>query len=122
MPFDPFGLEKVHENVERAIRDNEPGHAQSDVSGVLVSYIRNDFPGGFYHAPMSSQMKAAEMLDEMMVDVARGEGMASPATFHRSQLEWAITNRRRYPERWVKKHKEATLLEALSENRPELFV
>ena len=122
MPFDPFGLEETHETVREAIKARKIGFAQSDIDGVLVSYIRHDFPGGLYHAPMDPKKKANEILEEMMIDVARGEGAASDGTFDLAQLEWAIKDRRKYPTHWVKKHKEAELLQSLRETRPDLFV
>lgn len=122
MSFDFLKLEEKHKEVRKAVDDDEPGHAQSEVGDVLVSYIRHAFPGGFFHAPMHPQKSANEIIDEMMVDVARGDGIASKATFDLSQVKWAIADRRKYPEHWVKKHKEANLLEQLVGERPELFV
>ena len=122
MPFDPFRLDETHEKVREAIQARKIGFAQSDVGGVLVSYVRHEFPGGLYHAPMVPQKRANEILEDMMIDVARGEGIASDRTFDLAQLEWAIKDRKKYPTHWVKKHKEAELLLALQEERPDLFV
>ncbi len=35
--FDPFGVLKHHEDIRRRIANDEPGYAQSDVDGQIVS-------------------------------------------------------------------------------------
>ena len=71
MPFDFLKLEEKHKEVRKAVEDGEPGHAQSEVGDVLVSYIRHAFPGGFFHAPMHPQKSANEIIDEMMAPAAK---------------------------------------------------
>ena len=67
-------------------------------------------------------MKYHDMLQEMIVDVASGEGIASPRVFRRSLVNWMIDDRRAYPKKtWPKKDAEANRLETLLTNRPELF-
>lgn len=122
MSLDIFILNKVHEEVREAIRDGKAGYAQGAQGDTKVSYIRDHFPGGLYHAPLFPQPSATQILVELMLDAARGEGEATSRVFERSDAEWAIKDRRRYPEHWLKKHVEADLLERLLADSPELFV
>lgn len=111
MTFDPFGIEAYHEDVRQRIARGEEGLAQSDVSGATVSFDADGHPGSITYGPYLS-LSATEILDEMIVDVARGEGVASNRTFDRDRVRWMIADRRKYPARWTKKHKQADDLEA----------
>ena len=74
------------------------------------------------HAPLHG-MKAHDIMQEIIVDVPRNEGLASPMTFRRSFVHWMIDDRRAFPKgTWPKKHAEADRLQALLGNRPELFI
>ena len=119
--FDPFGVLKHHEGVRKRIADGEPGYAQSDVGGQIVSYDGSQYPGVITHAsPLP--MSISEVIEEMILDVARDEGIASPKTFPRSRAEWMIKDRRAHPSHWKKKHKEADLVAQLLNSQPSLFV
>ena len=81
----PFGVEGYHALVRRKIDAGVEGYAQSDVRGVLVSYdAGTGLPGGITHGgfldPRSVGIK--DIIDEMVLDVARGEGVASDRTLH----------------------------------------
>lgn len=94
MPFDPFGLREYHENVTRRIRDKEPGLAQSwigdSLGGALVSLEAGRLAGGPTHANLT------EVMDELMLDVARGEGAATSGAFSLKRIELMIENRERW--------------------------
>ena len=121
--FDHADIEEKHAAVRRAIHDGEPGYAQSDVSGTMVSlHLDGGFNTQLTHLPLNG-MKAHDIIEEMIVDVASSEGIASRHSFRRSLVDYMIDHRRAYPEHiWPKKHAEADRLQALLANRPELFV
>jgi len=113
MPFDPFGLEEYHAKVREKIAGREPGWAQSQIGRVLVSYRRGrGFTGAHGLGDPRNDPFLHDVLDEMLIDVARGEGIASPATFDRDYVERAIEDRRLFPDHWTKKHRQADLLES----------
>ncbi len=107
MNFDPFGVDRHHEEVRRRIADGQHGLAQSVVGDVLVSY---EVGKSITHGPVLDR-SIQSILDEMILDVARGEGIAGPETFARSRVQFAIEDRREYPKHWAKKHAEADLLQ-----------
>ncbi|WPZ32728.1 hypothetical protein T8K17_15925 [Thalassobaculum sp. OXR-137] len=107
MRFDPFGIDEHHANIRDRISRGDPGLAQSIVGDVLVSY---EVGQSITHGPVLDRT-IQSILDEMIVDVARGEGIASPQTFSRTRIRFAIDDRREYPAHWTKKHAEADLLE-----------
>jgi hypothetical protein len=119
MPFDPFGLREYHENVTRRIRDKEPGLAQSwigdSLGGALVSLEAGRLAGGPTHANVT------EVMDELMLDVARGEGAATSGAFSLKRIELMIENRERWYDPWGKGKAEAALLSQLRASQPELF-
>ncbi len=121
--FDPFGIEKYHEEVLEKIERNEPGYAQSEVGSQIVSYNAHGFPGSITHAhPFADPRRdIGSIMEELILDVAAGDGRASDQTFSHSRIEWMIKDRRAYPKRWTKKHRQAELLEKLLANRPEVF-
>lgn len=115
MPLDLYGIEEYHEDIRRRIGENEPGLVQSVVGDVLVSWDRNSFwKGPTYSRDPYGRPDPAAILDEMIVDVARGEGIASDRTFNRSRIVWMVEDREAYPDepRWAKKRNEALLLRA----------
>jgi hypothetical protein len=75
-----------------------------------------------YHLGLEG-MKTHDIMQEILVDVAGGEGLASPKTFRRSFVNWMIDDRRAFPKgTWPKKHAEADRLQTLLSAHPELFV
>jgi hypothetical protein len=119
MPFDPFGIREYHENVARRIRDKEPGLAQSwigdSLGGALVSLEAGRLTGGPTHANLT------EVMDELMLDVARGEGGATSRAFSLKRIELMIENRERWYDPWGKGRAEAALLAQLLASKRELF-
>lgn len=108
MPFDPWGIEDHHKQVRERIQHLEHGLAQSVVGDVMVSY---EVGHSITHGPVLD-LPLIAILDEMILDVARGEGVAGPKTFMKSAVRFAIENRRAYDPSWVKKHKEAEDIES----------
>ena len=121
--WDPFGIEKLHDDVRREIRDKVQGRAQSDISGTMVSLVlEKDGDPKFFHIGLNG-MKHNDIMQEMIVDVASNEGLASDKTFRKSFVAWMIEDREAYPEGvWPKKHAEAKRLQALLDGRPDLFI
>jgi hypothetical protein len=121
--WDPFGIEKLHDTVRKEIGDKVEGRAQSDISGTMVSLVlEKDGDPKFFHIGMNG-MRHNDIMQEMIVDVASDEGLASSRTFRRSFVAWMIDDRRAYPKGvWPKKHAEADRLQALLDDRPDLFV
>lgn len=108
MPFDPFGIDAYHAKVRENIAGGLEGFAQSEVDDILVSY---EVGHSITHGPVLSK-PIAKILDEMILDVARGEGVAGPKTFLTSRVRFAVDDRREFPEHRLKKHKEADDIEA----------
>jgi hypothetical protein len=119
--WDPFGIEKIHKDTYQAIEDKKEGYAWSDVSGTTVSLHFDGWQTKLYHLPLDG-MRHRDIVQEIIVDVASDEGLASDKTFRRSFVEWMIDERRAFPRGFVKQHAEAARLEALVKNRPGLFV
>ena len=109
--FDPFETERYHDTVRRRIQNGEPGLAQSEVDNVLVSYDREGSPGSMTYSGFL-EMSVREILDEIILNIARGEGIASESTFDRGRVEWMIDDRRQRPESFDELHAEADLLES----------
>ena len=121
--WDPYGIDKIHQEVRQAIKQGVEGYAQSDVSGTMVSmHLEGGWHTKLYHIGLDG-MRTHDIMQEVLVDVARDDGSASPRTFRRSFAQWMIEDRRAYPAgTWPKKHAEADRLEALLEKRPNLFI
>lgn len=121
--FDHAAIEERHAAVRRAIHDGKPGYAQSDVSGTMVSlHLEGGFNTELTHLPLNG-MKPHEIIQEMIVDVASSEGIASRHTFRRTLVHFMIDERRAFPAPiWPKKHAEADRLQVLLTNRPDLFI
>ncbi len=117
MPYDPFSVDRYHEEIRQKIENREPGYAQSEIGEVLVSFKAHGFPRGLTHGRFLSQSEP-EILDEMIVDVARGEGHASDGTFRRNRIDFMISDREAYADHWKKKHAEAALLRDFYLNGP----
>ncbi|MEM9059942.1 MAG: hypothetical protein AAGD13_05725 [Pseudomonadota bacterium] len=97
-------LDHYHRTVRHRIISDEPGWAQGEITGVLVSYNRTQ---GLTAAPVPRNA-----LDELLVDVAREEGIASPGTFSRAYVRQRIDELRMRPAWTLKSHRQAHLLEA----------
>ncbi|MEL7470116.1 MAG: hypothetical protein AAFN27_16810 [Pseudomonadota bacterium] len=97
-------IDHHHRAVRRRIIGDVPGWAQTEIAGNLVSYSRTE---GITGAPAPGNALA-----EMLVDVARDEGIASPGTFSRSFVAQRIDDLRRRPAWALKAHRQAHLLEA----------
>jgi hypothetical protein len=119
--WDPFGIEKIHQEVSQAINDKKDGYAQSDVSGATVSLYFDDCQTRLYHQPLDG-MRHRDIVQEIIIDVASKEGLASDKTVRHSFVNWMIDDRRAYPKRFAKQHAEADRLETLVKDRPDLFV
>ena len=121
MPFDPFKIHEHHEKVRQLIENDEPGYAQSEIGSTLVSYDATEMPGVMTASPIGPGKGNEEILEEMILDIALDEGIASKQVFAKFRVEWMIRHRRMHPSRWKKKHREAEMLSQLVANRPELF-
>lgn len=121
--WDPFGIEQLHAKLREEIGGKVEGRAKSDISGTMVSLIvKDDGQPKFYHIGVDG-MRHHDVMQEMIVDVASGEGMATARTFRKSFVDWMIDDRRAYPKAaWPKKHAEAERLRMLVEERRDLFV
>lgn len=109
MPF--AGVNKFHKSVRKKIKKGEPGWAQSDIQGTIASYNRKIGWTGTGLALSPTNPFLHDQMEEMLVDVARDEGIASPETFNRDFVVRLIEGLRLYP-RWNRKpHKKAELLE-----------
>lgn len=115
-------IQKTHKEVREAIDASVAGHAQSDVSGTLVSLRVSKYGNPkLVHAPM--EMKHFDIVDEMILDVATDKGRATAQTFRTSFVKRKIKERRAFDrDRFPGKHDEADRLEALRVRRPELFI
>jgi len=107
MPLDPFGIDQYHDSVLERIDRGEKGLAHSRVGNVRVSY---EVGKSITHGPVIDRT-IQSILDEMILDVARGDGKAGPETFAHSRVRFAIDNRREFPADWKEMHAEADLLE-----------
>ena len=111
MPFDPFHSQAYHADLRQRIQNGESGLAQSEVGDVLVSYENGSIThGGWIEKPVKDLLR--DIVDEIIIDVARGEGICGPATFLRSRVVFMIEDRRLFADHWKKKQKEANDLEA----------
>lgn len=119
MPFDPFGIQRYHEDVRERIGRGEPGLAQSFVGRELVSFEVDEKGWGHLQGNVPAGVDAVE---EMILDVARHEGIASSAVFAAARVAWMIRDREAWPSDVPKKHQEAALLRQLVQRRPELFI
>jgi hypothetical protein len=119
MPFDPFGVHKYHQTVRDRIQQGDPGLAQTFIGNALASYEIDESGWGHFTGDIPVGIDATE---ELILDVARDEGIASSRVFSMARVNWMISDRQAYPAHFPKKHVEAALLRQLVEKRPELFV
>ena len=111
--FDPFGIQDYHDQIRMRIDAGEPGFAQSFVGEVMVSYEAASFRGPiFAYNPLgfSLPLHSSAILEELILDVARGEGIASPTTFRRMRVERMIEDRQAFPSAYPKMRRQAELL------------
>jgi hypothetical protein len=111
--FDPFSIHQYHDQVRAKIALGEPGFAQDVVNDVLVSYEAASFRGPIYaYDPVAFGVppRLSVILDEIILDVARAEGIASPRTFSRARVERLVEDLRSFPATYIKPHRRADLL------------
>jgi hypothetical protein len=114
MLFDPFAIHDYHDKVRAKIEAGEPGYAQSVVNEVLVSYESASFRGPVYAydiAAFGTTARVSAILDEMIIDVARSEGIASPRTFSRARVERLVADLLSFPVTYLKPRRRAELLQ-----------
>ena len=114
MPFDPFGIQEYHDEIRSRIEAGEPGYAQTYVGDIMVSFEAASFRGpvfAFNPLGFSLYPNNHSLLEELIVDVARQEGMASPRTFRRVRIERMIEDRQAYPAAYPKMRRQAELLQ-----------
>jgi hypothetical protein len=121
--FDPLAIHEYHDRVRAKIGAGELGFAQSVVKEVMVSYESASFRGPIYgYDPVAfgTTPRASAILEQMIIDVARGEGIASPRTFSRARVERLITDLQSFPATYLKPRRRAELLHAfyLAEGAP----
>ena len=123
MSFDPFAIHEYHDKVRAKIEAGEPGYAQSVINEVLVSYESASFRGpiwGYDPVAFGTTLRASAILEQMIIDVARGEGIASPRTFSRARVERLVADLQSFPATYLKPRRRAELLHAfyLAEDAP----
>jgi hypothetical protein len=111
--FDPSAIHEYHDKVREKIDAGEPGFAQSVVDDVMVSYEAASFRGpvwGYDPVAFGTAPRLSAMLEEMILDVARGEATASPRTFSRARIERMVADLHSFPATWLKPRRRAELL------------
>jgi hypothetical protein len=114
MSFDPFAIHDYHDKVRAKIEAGEPGYAQSVVNEVMVSYESASFRGPIYAydvVAFGTTARVSAILEEMIIDVARGEGIASPRTFSRARVERLVADLLSFPVAYLKPRRRAVLLQ-----------
>lgn len=114
MLYDPFGVLRHHEEVRLKIQAREPGYAQSVIGDVMVSFEAASFHGPvFAHFPLvmgGLLTRTTDVIDQLILDVARGDGIASPYCFSRARVERIVNDFKSYPENYLKLHRKAQIL------------
>ena len=123
MSFDPSAIHEYHDNVRAKIEAAEFGYAQSVVDDVMVSYESASFRGpiwGYDPLAFGTPPRVSAVLEQMIIDVARGEGIASPRTFSRARVERLVADLRSVPATYLKPRRRAELLHSfyLAEDAP----
>lgn len=121
--FNPSAIHEYHDKVRAKIEAGEYGFAQSVVNEVMVSYESASFRGPIYgYDPVAfgTTSRVSAILEQIIVDVARGEGVASPRTFSRARVERLVADLRSFPATYLKPRRRAELLYAfyLAESAP----
>ena len=115
MSFDPLAIYEYHDKVRAKIEAGESGFAQSVLDDVMVSYESASFRGPMYgYDPIAfgTTPRVSAMLEKMIIDVARGEGIASPRTFSRARVERLVADLQSFPPTYLKPRRRAELLHA----------
>lgn len=113
MSFDPAAIHEYHDKVREKIEAGELGFAQSVVDDVMVSYEAASFRGpvwGYDPVAFGTPPRLSAMLEQMILDVARGEAIASPRTFSRARIERMVADLHSFPATWLKPRRRAELL------------
>lgn len=107
-----WGIDEYHAAVRVKIAKHEPGWAQSEVDGVLFSHhpARGFTSAEPVHKALD-EPRAREVYDKMLVDVARGEGLASPKSFCRDYVKRLIKGLRVFPDCRTDKQRRADMLQ-----------
>jgi hypothetical protein len=121
--FDPSAIYDYHDKVRAKIEAGEFGFAQSVMNEVMVSYESASFRGPIYgYDPVAFGMtpRLSAILEQMIIDVARGEGIASPRTFSRARVERLIADMQSFPANYLKPRRRGELLHSfyLAEGAP----
>lgn len=116
----------MHEDVLGKIEQGQPGYNQAhilfdppplgaDEIRYMVSYEWG-LPGRLTHAAVMFEPESwsdRRILDRIILEVAKGQGRASPQTFLKSRIAYMIEDARSFPKAsWASKHQTADLLEA----------
>ena len=113
MSFDPAAIHEYHDKVREKIEAGEPGFAQSVVDDVMVSYEAASFRGpvwGYDPVALGTPPRLSAMLEQIILDVAKGEAIASPRTFSRARVERMVADLHSFPATWLKPRRRAELL------------
>lgn len=113
MSFDPSAIHEYHDKVREKIEAGEVGFAQSVVDDVMVSYEAASFRGpvwGYDPVAFGTPPRLSAMLEQMILDVARGEAIASPRTFSRARVERMVADLHSFPSTWLKPRRRGELL------------
>ena len=100
MSFDPSAIHDYHDKIRAKIEAGEIGFAQSVVNDVMVSYECASFRGPIYgYDPVAfgTPPRVSAILEQMIIDVARSEGIASPRAFSRAPVERLVADLRSFP-------------------------
>ena len=121
--FDPAAIHEYHDKVRAKIDAREPGFAQSVVDDVMVSYEAASFRGpvwGYDPVALGTPPRLSAILEQIIIDVARGEGIASPRTFSRARVERLVADLQSFPTTYLKPRRRAELLHSfyLAEGAP----
>jgi hypothetical protein len=90
----------------------------------MVSYESASFRGpvyGYDPVAFGTTPRVSAILERMIIDVARGEGIASPRTFSRARVERLAADLQSFPATYLKPRRRAELLHTfyLAEGAPE---
>jgi len=113
--FDPAAIHEYHDKVREKIEAGEVGFAQSVVDDVMVSYEAASFRGpvwGYDPVTFGTPPRLSAMLEQIILDVARGEAIASPRTFSRARVERMVADLHSFPATWIKPRRRAELLDS----------
>jgi hypothetical protein len=121
--FDPSAIHEYHDKVRAKINAGESGFAQSVVHEVMMSYETASFRGpvyGYDPVAFGTTPRLSAILEQIIIDVARGEGIASPRTFSRARVERLVADLRSFPDTYLKPRRRAEMLHSfyLAEGAP----